>query len=60
MAGGFLGLTAPLAPRVVVSPLDSAFGAEGSEGSEGSKGKVAALPQFIAPFPRKGAVGDGG
>ena len=38
MAGGFLGLTAPLALRVVVSPMDSAFGAEGSEGSKGSKG----------------------
>ena len=36
VGGGFLGLTAPLAPRVVVSPLDSAFGAEGSEGSKGS------------------------
>ena len=28
----------PFGPRVVVSPMDSAFGAEGSEGSKGSKG----------------------
>jgi len=28
----------PFGLRVVVSPMDSAFGAEGSEGSKGSKG----------------------